>query len=93
MSNIKEENIHFTILSNSFNKIAPSLFVSLVRQDVGIKFDEKGVTAASASSIGLNKASLPSDDIIVTLNKPFVYIIKDQTGLPLFIGYLQNPVN
>lgn len=79
--------------SNSFNKIAPSLFVSLVRQDVGIKFDEKGVTAASASSIGLNKASLPSDDIIVTLNKPFVYIIKDQTGLPLFIGYLQNPVN
>lgn len=79
--------------NNNFEKIAPSLFVSMVRQDVGIKLDEKGVMAAAASSIGLNKTSMPIDEVIVTLNKPFMYIIKDSTGLPLFIGYLENPLN
>jgi serine protease inhibitor len=75
-----------------FGKINREVFVSFVRQDVGIEFSEKGVKAAAVSSIGMkDSAAEPLETMSINLNRPFIYIIYDSKSVPLFIGIVQNP--
>lgn len=76
--------------SNSLKNIAEGLVVSTIRQDVAIKLSEEGAKASVATSIGLNKMAAPIEDINLILNRPFIYIIKDKEGIPLFIGYFNG---
>lgn len=73
--------------------IANDLYVSYVRQDTGIKVDEIGIEAAAVTSIAVcESASMtPSILINIKLDQPFIYLIKDQMGLPIFVGYIYNP--
>lgn len=78
--------------NNSLENISKNLFVDYIRQNVGIDFSEKGVEATSITSIGINKTSLPHNEINIILDKPYYYIIKDANGIILFIGYVNNPI-
>ena len=49
--------------------------------------DEKGTKAGAATAVEMAEAALEEGIYKVTLNRPFVYaIIDDTTGLPVFIG-------
>ena len=69
--------------------IAPDLYVSKSLQKAVIEVDEKGVSAAAATVITLEKNASPSHaTVTVTADRPYLYMIIDRTtNLPLFIGY------
>ena len=69
--------------------IAPDLYVSKSLQKAVIDVDEKGVSAAAATVITLEKNFTPSHaTVTVTADRPYLYMIIDRTtNLPLFIGY------
>ncbi|NXG72456.1 A2AP protein, partial [Baryphthengus martii] len=63
------------------------LFVSSVQHQSTLELKEDGVEASASTSVAtLRSASAFS------LDRPFVFIIfEDETGIPLFIGSVQNP--
>jgi serpin B len=57
-----------------------------------VSVDEEGTEAAAATAVIVGTTSMPAEPVIVTLNQPFVFLIRDiQTGTILFIGRIMNP--
>jgi serpin B len=77
--------------SNSLDLMSKGrgLFVSEVKQNAGIEFSEAGVKAAAVTGIVVKESA--AEEIYFELNRPFIYIIKDGSGIPLFVGLIQNP--
>ncbi|MCL2368255.1 MAG: serpin family protein [Oscillospiraceae bacterium] len=68
------------------------LFISQVLQKVRLMVDEEGTEAAAATAVGIRIASAPINLITLTFDSPYLYAIYDlETGLPLFIGLVDNP--
>ena len=73
-----------------------SLFIARVLQKTSISLDENGTSVAAATIVDMEDESVrPDPDEIpvyyVTLDRPFVYAIVDNaTGLPLFIGVVEQ---
>ena len=67
---------------------APSLYIDDVLHKTKIEVTEKGTKAASATAVGMfgGGAGAPREQIIIDLNRPFVYMIVDKNNVPLFIG-------
>ena len=67
-------------------------FISSANQAVRVKIDETGVTAAAYIELPGAGAAAPPDEIIdFILDRPFLFLITDSTGIPLFAGSVQNP--
>ncbi|MFA5308000.1 MAG: serpin family protein [Dehalococcoidales bacterium] len=57
-----------------------------------VSVDEAGTEAAAASAVIVGTTSMPAEPVAVTLDRPFVFLIRDiQTGAVLFIGRVMNP--
>ncbi len=57
-----------------------------------VSVDEEGTEAAAATAVIVGTTSMPAEPVIVTLDQPFVFLIRDiQTGAILFIGRVMNP--
>ncbi|MCJ7744152.1 MAG: serpin family protein [Dehalococcoidales bacterium] len=57
-----------------------------------VSVDEAGTEAAAASAVIVGTTSMPPEPVTVTLDRPFVFLIRDiQTGAILFIGRVMNP--
>jgi serpin B len=57
-----------------------------------VSVDEAGTEAAAASAVIVGTTSMPPEPVTVTLDRPFVFLIRDiQTGTILFIGRVMNP--
>ena len=57
-----------------------------------IAVDEKGTEAAAATIVIVGMTSLPMKDIILTIDHPFFFVIRDvPTGTLLFMGRVLNP--
>jgi serpin B len=71
------------------------LFISQVIHKTRIEVAEKGTEAAAATGVVMDITSALLDDYrTIAFNRPFVYAVVDlDTGLPLFLGVLANPVN
>jgi len=69
-----------------------TLFIGDVKHKTFIRVDEKGTEAAAVTSVEIQDESMPSSDIQLVFDRPFVYGIMDvQTHLPLFVGILEDP--
>jgi len=78
----------FSLLNAARSK---GLFISEVKHKTFIQVDEKGTEAAAATSVAIDE-SAPAYDIELTFDRPFVHGIMDMaTGIPLFVGILENP--
>lgn len=66
------------------------LYVSSAKQQSFIGLDENGVEAAAVTSIVLETASAPVEQVELRLDEPFLFIIQSPEGLPLFIGTLTD---
>ena len=67
-------------------------FISSANQAVRVKIDETGVTAAAYIELpGAGAAAPPEEIIDFILDRPFLFLITNSTGIPLFAGSVQNP--
>lgn len=67
--------------------------VSQINQETFIALDEKGIEAAAYTDIHMAGAAPPQEveEIKIHLNRPFLYVISDSAGAPLFVGIIRNP--
>jgi serine protease inhibitor len=73
-----------------------NLFVSDISQECFISVDEEGTEAAALTSVTLYGSAIPKENVPLELylNKPFIFVIRDdRTGLILFIGKVENPLD
>ena len=72
--------------------LVQDLYIGEVRQKTYIKVDEKGTEAAAVTSVAPETTSMPVELPRLVFDRPFVYAILDvTTGIPLFIGIMENP--
>lgn len=75
----------------------PELFISKVIHKTNISVDTGGTVAAAATSVTMDLYSASAEIMLdppphVVLNRPFVYMIIDNTtSIPLFAGVVTNP--
>ena len=74
-----------------FSKMAHSsrgnIYIGDVLHKTFISVDELGTKAGAVTKVQMNDESAPMSEWVVTLNRPFVYMIIDnETNLPVFIG-------
>ena len=69
-----------------------NLYIGSVVHKTKVDVDEEGTKAAAVTAIVMRASSMPSPDAkTVTLNRPFVYAIVDNsTKLPVFIGTVND---
>lgn len=67
-------------------------YISDIRQETHISIDEKGVEAAAFTQIDYSGAGRPQDRADMILNRPFLYAIETNDGIPVFIGICENPI-
>ncbi|XP_009707848.1 PREDICTED: alpha-2-antiplasmin [Cariama cristata] len=63
------------------------LFVSSIQHQSTLELKEDGMEASAATSVAISRSVSA-----FSLDRPFVFIIfEEETGIPLFIGSVQNP--
>lgn len=69
-----------------------NLYIGEVLQKVVIEVNEEGTEAAAATVIDIRTTSALLGDVTLTFDKPFIYMVVDlESGIPLFIGQMDNP--
>ena len=69
------------------------LYISKAEQDTRVMIDEEGCKAASLTVMALDGKGMPPDERVdFILDRPFIFEIMSETGLPLFIGIVNNPI-
>ena len=81
-----------------FSKMAHSsrgnIYIGDVLHKTFISVDELGTKAGAVTKVQMNDESAPMSEWVVTLNRPFVYMIIDnETKLPVFIGAVMDITN
>jgi len=70
---------------NMFDK--GNMWIDSVVHKTYINVDEQGTEAAAVTGIGMGGSSMPPEPLSVSFNKPFSFVIKDNTsGEILFVG-------
>jgi serine protease inhibitor len=68
------------------------LYISEVKHKTFCRVDEDGTEASAVTSVEIRETSLPVGDVQLIFNRPFIYgIVDTTTGLPLFLGILEDP--
>ena len=68
------------------------VYVTSVNQAARIIVDEQGVKAASYIEIPGAGAAMPPEEIIdFVLDRPFLFVLADTSGIPLFTGIVNDP--
>lgn len=69
------------------------LFISAVKHKTRIETDEEGTTTAAATAIATGPTSPPpAESALLRIDRPFLYLILDQSGTVLFMGRVVNPL-
>jgi serine protease inhibitor len=67
------------------------LFISAAKQKTYIALDEEKTKAVAITFFAAKKTSSSTMQKTVTFNRPFLFAITDEQGLPLFMGIVNNP--
>ena len=71
---------------------AQGIYVSQAKHGVRVAIDEEGVTAAAYTMMAMDGAGAPpEEEIDFTLDRPFLFALSDDQGLPLFAGVVNQP--
>lgn len=81
------------ILDQAFTDEGSESYVVGVKQTNKITFNEDGTEVTSLTiSLGAGSAApLPGGGYEVRLNQPYIYVIRDAQGVPVFMGYESDP--
>ncbi|WP_434311731.1 serpin family protein [Hominifimenecus sp. rT4P-3] len=68
------------------------IFVSQAKHAARVMIDEQGCTAAAYTVMAVSGAGMPPDDEVdFVLNRPFLFAITSEAGMPLFVGIVNQP--
>jgi len=68
------------------------LYIDEVIHKAFVSVDKAGTEAAAASAVIMKLTAMPTDTAVVTVDRPFIYLIRDiETGAILFFGRVMNP--
>jgi len=67
------------------------LFIADVIHKAFVSVDEAGTEAAAATAVVVPTAMPPEELVEVTVDRPFVFLIRDRTGTILFVGRVVDP--
>ncbi len=68
------------------------LYLSQVIHKTFISVTEKGTKAGAATAVIVGDGAAPGEPKVVTLDRPFVYLLVDaESGTPFFIGTMMDP--
>ena len=72
---------------------AEDLWISAVAHKAFVSVNEEGTEAAAATGMAmLTSAPLEKEPVTVTLDRPFIFLIRDRpTGAILFLGHVMDP--
>lgn len=72
-----------------------SMHLTFTKQKNKISFNEEGAVIKSVTVSEIGKSMSPGvmKTVDVTLDRPFIYVVYDPNGLPLYIGNLNVPRN
>lgn len=71
---------------------AEQLAISNVVHQANIDVDEEGTEAAAATAVVMRESAMPSDQVSVRLDRPFLFALRDvPTGAILFLGRVGDP--
>jgi len=71
---------------------AEPLHISSVIHQAFVSVDEQGTEAAAATAVLMAGNSLPPEPVAVTVDRPFLYLVRDEpTGTLLFLGRVTDP--
>ena len=82
-----------TSLNNMYGSSAPGpVFLEMLKQKNSIKLNEDGTTIKSVTigASGTAKGGY-GETLLVELDQPFIYIVKDSSGFPIYVGHMDNP--
>lgn len=66
--------------------------VSTAGQDIRVAIDEEGVTAAARTYFhGCGASEPPEEEMDFVLDRPFLFVLVSDCGLPLFVGLVNQP--
>jgi len=69
-----------------------NIYIREVKHKTHIKLDEAGTEAAGATSVEMAFKSMPLEDFVMKVDRPFFYAIQDEeTGAILFLGSVHDP--
>ena len=68
--------------------------VTEITQEAFIDLNEQGVEAAAYTQVDIKCTAilLPDDPFEMIFDRPFIYVISDDAGVPLFVGVVNNPL-
>ncbi|MCR5331376.1 MAG: serpin family protein [Lachnospiraceae bacterium] len=75
----------FTPLSDN-----PRLYLSAAGHAAVLEVDEEGVTGAAYTIISVNNTSMPSNEIDLVFDRPFMFVLAGKDGSVLFSGVVRN---
>ena len=72
---------------------AENLAVSQVRHAARVRIDEEGCEAAAYTviSVEVTGAAPPEEELDFVLDRPFLFVVTNGAGLPLFVGVVNHP--
>lgn len=76
------------------NLTSTPAYISYIKQESYIMWDENGAEASAYTDLGISEMSAAPDflqEIEFTLDRPFLFQITSSQGVPLFIGVCENP--
>lgn len=83
-------NADFSLMKEDLKR---ELFISEIKHKTFIKVDEKGTEVSAVTSVEMTLTSMPIELPKIVFDRPFVYGIVDiTTGIPLFMGIMENPI-
>lgn len=68
---------------------AEGLYLSEVQHGARLSIDEKGVTGVAFSESII--ACAAAEEVYLTLDRPFLFVVTNNEGLPIFVGIVNNP--
>ena len=83
----------FDVESSDFSPIIDGerLYVRKVSHGARVKLDEEGVVAAAYTLIDVGATGAPVEEVDFVLDRPFIFVITNSDGLPLFVGVVNQP--
>lgn len=69
-----------------------NLYIGFVDHHAFLEVNETGAEAAAVTVVGVVSTSVPSEPPVISINKPFVFLIREKhSGAILFMGQLKDP--
>ena len=83
----------FSSYTADFSSVSDDpLFVSGAEHAARVKIDEKGLEAAAYTVIiECGAAMPPTEEVDFILDRPFIFLIESNSGMPLFTGVVNEP--